>query len=97
MVKLLDLYFFGIIPFDVANESILHSVLEFTPAQWEVISIIATRKGMTESQWIADRIRTFLAFDDEAQKIAYPDDFKKPLKSMRAAEVPPSNGTEGNA
>lgn len=66
--SLLDLYFFGKMPFEIANQVLLKSVLEFTPLQWRVISILATKRGTTPGAWIADRIRTYLAFDREAQE-----------------------------
>jgi transcriptional regulator with XRE-family HTH domain len=67
---LLDLYFFGKMPFDIVNQAQLKSVLEFTALQWRVITIMATKVGMTPSAWIADRIRDFLAFNEKAREIA---------------------------
>lgn len=67
---LLDLYFFGKMPFEIVNQAQLKSVLEFTPLQWRVITIIATKRGMKPAAWIADRIRDYLAFNEEARDIA---------------------------
>jgi transcriptional regulator with XRE-family HTH domain len=67
---LLDLYFFGKMPFEIVNQALLKSVLEFTPLQWRVITIIATKRGMKPGGWIADRIRDFLAFNEEAREIS---------------------------
>jgi transcriptional regulator with XRE-family HTH domain len=79
---LLDLYFFGKMPFEIVNQPQLKSVLEFTPLQWRVITIIATKRGMTPSAWIADRIRDYLAFNEEARKISEEDTPPAHLQSL---------------
>jgi|694.fasta_scaffold106970_3 transcriptional regulator with XRE-family HTH domain len=68
--SLLDLYFFGKMPFEIVNQPQLKNVLELTPMQWRVITIIATKRGMTPSSWIADRIRDYLAYDEQARQTA---------------------------
>lgn len=67
MLKLLNLYFFEVMPFDIAGEKLLNSVLDFTEDQYRVICILATRRSATPAKWIADQIRSFLAFDEEAK------------------------------
>ncbi|MCB1092285.1 MAG: helix-turn-helix domain-containing protein [Verrucomicrobiae bacterium] len=67
---LLDLYFFGTIPFEIANEKTLRGVLDFTPEQWRVIEILARRASMTPGKWIATQIRAYLAYDAAAREIS---------------------------
>lgn len=67
MAKLLNLYFFDMMPFDIAAETIIQSVLDFTEDQWKVICILAKRQGLTPGLWIANQIRAYLAMDDEAR------------------------------
>lgn len=67
MLKLLNLYFFEVMPFDIAQEKLLNSVLDFTEDQYRVICILASRKGITPAVWIADQIRSYLAFNEEAK------------------------------
>lgn len=64
---LLDLYFFGIIPFEIVNEKIVNSVLDFTTDQWNVITILSARQGISAGKWIANQIRSYLAFNEEAK------------------------------
>lgn len=66
-LKLLNLYFFEIIPFDIVSENLLNSVLSFTEHQWRVICILAKRQGQSPGEWIASQIRAYLAMDDEAR------------------------------
>jgi DNA-binding MarR family transcriptional regulator len=67
MLTLLDLYFFGTIPFEIANQKALHGVLDFTTDQWRVIEVLSRREAKTPGQWIADKIRWMLAGDQEAR------------------------------
>ena len=67
MLKLLNLYLFDKMPFDIAGEKVLPSVLDFTEDQWKVICILAGRQGISPGKWIANQIRTILASDDEAR------------------------------
>ena len=63
MLKLLDFYFFGTIPPRVSNScSDPHGVLDFDEAEWAIIGNLARREGVTEAQWIAGRIRAYLAW-----------------------------------
>ena len=64
---MLRLYFFGTIPFEITNEKLLNRVLDFTEDQYRVICILASRRGTTPAKWIADQIRSYLAFNDEAK------------------------------
>lgn len=65
---LLDLYFFGIIPFEILNERLLHGVLDFSELQWRAISILATANGTTPGRWIANEIRAYLTHSEEGKK-----------------------------
>jgi DNA-binding MarR family transcriptional regulator len=67
MLKLLNLYFFDKMPFDITGESILNSMLDFTEDQWKVICVLAGRQGISPGTWIANQIRAYLAWDDEAK------------------------------
>ena len=64
---LLKLYFFGTIPFEITNEKLLNSVLDFTEDQYRVICILATRQSTSTGKWIADKIRSYLAFNEDAK------------------------------
>lgn len=66
---LLDLYFFGTIPFEIVNEKLLEGVLDFTTDQWRVICILANRNSLLPGQWIADKIRSYLAFNEQAKSV----------------------------
>jgi hypothetical protein len=66
MIKLLDLYFFDVMPFDIVGEKLVESVLDFTEDQWKVICILAKRQGIPPAKWISNQIRTILAHNDEA-------------------------------
>jgi transcriptional regulator with XRE-family HTH domain len=60
--KILDWYFFGIIPPRLTNtDGDLSGVLDFEEAEWKIIGHIARRHGLTEGQWIAQRVRDYLA------------------------------------
>jgi len=72
MLKLLDLYFFGTIPFEIANEKTIHGVLDFTDDQWRVIEILARRESTTPGKWIANQIRSYLSYNEEARHLQKP-------------------------
>lgn len=102
MLKLLDLYFFGTIPFEIAHEKSLHGVLDFTPDQWRVIEILARRESTTSGKWISNKIRAYLAFDEaaKAESVRISAGSKNTLHSLpeplqKVAEEPPSYGTNG--
>lgn len=60
--KLLDWYFFGAVPERIHASAIdLSRMLEFEEAEWLIIGHIARRRGLTEAEWIASRIRDYLA------------------------------------
>lgn len=58
---ILEWYFFGIIPHKIQTIADPNAILEFEPAEWRIIGIIARRNGMTENQWIVTRFREHLA------------------------------------
>lgn len=63
--KLLDWYFFGSVPPRItATQTDLSKVLDFDEAEWKIIGHIARRQGLNESEWIAQRIRDYLAVLD---------------------------------
>jgi len=71
--KLLDWYFFGTVPKRIHASTIdLSRMLEFDEAEWLIIGHIARRRGLTEAEWIASRIRDYLAILDETQLAALP-------------------------
>lgn len=91
--SLLDLYFFGTIPFEIVNEKLLGKVLDFTPRQWDVIRILANKEGkQTPGQWIAGKIRDYLAFT-QADRFA---ESREPVVFTGATPEPTlGNGTQG--
>lgn len=61
--KLLRLYFYGEIPFeDIRPPQDLSSILKFSEQEWGIIKILALRVGMDAPQWIAEQVRTIIAF-----------------------------------
>lgn len=63
MQKLLGLYLFGEIPFELARDpQDAMSLLEFTEAEWQIISILAARAGQTPKSWIRSQILAYLAY-----------------------------------
>ena len=68
---LLDLYFFGTIPFEIINEKLLEGVLDFTEDQWRVICILANRQSVSPGKWIANQIRSYLAYNEEAKGLQF--------------------------
>jgi transcriptional regulator with XRE-family HTH domain len=71
--KLLDWYFFGTVPERIHASAIdLKRMLEFDEAEWLIIGHISRRRGLTEAEWIASRIRDYLAILDESQLSALP-------------------------
>jgi len=68
--KLLDWYFFGTIPPRLNPDHDFRGIFEFDPAEWQIITILATREGnKTPGQWIADRIRGFLENSPKAEAV----------------------------
>ena len=90
MLKLLDWYFFAVVPPRIAAPSTdLRGVLEFDEAEWRMITIMAARDGnKSPGKWIATRIRDYLALlrhDMGAQT-------REPItsiSSLKVAEDPP--------
>jgi hypothetical protein len=63
MQKLLRLYLFGEIPFTLLRPTRdAASVLEFTPEEWQLITILASRAGQEPKAWIRSQILAYLAF-----------------------------------
>jgi transcriptional regulator with XRE-family HTH domain len=60
--KLLRLYFFGEMPFDmISSQEDLSTQLRFTTGEWQIITILANREGfLTPRDWITSRIRGYL-------------------------------------
>lgn len=60
--KLLALYFYGEMPFDMIRPAEeLSSTLKFTGQEWKIITTLATREGYTSPQaWITAQIRGYL-------------------------------------
>jgi len=60
--KLLRLYFFGKMPFDLLRDrESLKNTLRFTMDEWAVILILAKREGFkTAADWVAGKIRGYL-------------------------------------
>jgi hypothetical protein len=67
MKKLLRLYLFGEIPFTTprpagARAEDLARLLEFTPEEWRIVVVLATRAGQDPGQWIRSQILAYLAY-----------------------------------
>lgn len=67
--SILKLLIRGEMPFEIANEKLLHGVLDFTTDQWRVICILSNRNSITPGLWIANQIRSYLAFNEEAKSV----------------------------
>ena len=92
MQKLLRLYLFGEIPFTLLRDPRdLESILEFSPEEWRIITILAARAGQEPKSWIRSQILAYLAFcqADRAKTTGY-SDRPNPLYSM------PTAAEEGN-
>lgn len=71
--KLLRLYFFGEVPFDMIRpeDSGYSSELQFTNQEWHVMEIMASRSGyQSAAEWIVSRIRADLAYMEHKEEIA---------------------------
>jgi transcriptional regulator with XRE-family HTH domain len=86
MQKLLRLYLFGEIPFTLLRPTRdAASVLEFTPEEWQLITILASRAGQEPKAWIRSQILAYLAYYKE--QATGSDEAPNPLQSLpRAAE-----------
>lgn len=71
---LLDWYFFGKLPPRLSNPLDLKGCLEFTDGEWNLVTRMALRDGLTPGKFIADKIRTYLAYNrpEEANPVSYP-------------------------
>jgi transcriptional regulator with XRE-family HTH domain len=95
--KLLKLLIRDEMPFEIIGEKLLNSVLDFTEDQYRVICVLASRYGITPAQWIANQIRSYLAFNDEAkaetskivaERMARNASFLHALPDSKVAEEP---------
>lgn len=103
MLKLLDLYFFGTIPFEISHERPSHGTMDFTEDQWRVIEILSRRESTTPGKWIANKIRAYLAYNEEAklaqeaitkQRKGYLQSLPDPIAKV-AKDTPPYRTGEG--
>ncbi len=63
MQKLLRLYLFGEVPFEeIRDVNDARTILEFTPSEWQLITILAARAGQEPSSWIRSQILAYLAY-----------------------------------
>lgn len=56
-------------PFDLIGTRHLHGILDFTTDQWRVIETMARRESTTPGKWIANKIRSYLAFNEQAKSV----------------------------
>lgn len=72
--RLLDWYFFGILPPKIiTSASDLRGVLEFDEAEWKAVSLMAARDGKkSPGEWIASRIRDYIALAGGSQSQFWP-------------------------
>lgn len=82
--KLLKLYFYGIMPFDLLAPSDGYTPrLDFTPEEWRILDIMAKRNGFTDTtKWIVAHIREYLAYC-ESQYQAEPENIT-PMPKKKA-------------
>lgn len=64
MQKLLAWYLFGEAPPSMTHKFNLQDALVFDEIEWRMITIQASREGITQAQWIASRIRSYLAYQN---------------------------------
>ena len=81
VVALLDWYFFGVVPPKIQRGFDARTVLEFSAAEWAVIGALARRSGVTEAEWIASRVRDYLAMLSPGEP-----------SMLAVAEAPPAYG-----
>lgn len=81
--KILDWYFFGTIPERLPSAVLSADMLDFTAAEWNVISSIARRIGVSPSKWIVDQIRAWLVREE----------LRKPPRLQNVAEDASGNGS----
>ena len=63
MQKLLRLYLFGEIPFNLIRDPRdVAALLEFTAEEWQAIVVLATRAGQEPRAWIRSQILAYLAY-----------------------------------
>ena len=61
--KLLDLYFFGVMPEGLVRAATdTRASLDLTEDEWRIIQILAARAGQTAEDWIRQRIQDYLAY-----------------------------------
>ena len=95
--KLLKLLIRDEMPFEITGEKLLNSVLDFTEDQYRVICILATRQSSSPAQWIANQIRSYFVWNDEAkaemakivaERMARNASFLHALPDSKVAEEP---------
>ena len=85
MQKLLRLYLFGEIPFALVRDPRdAEKLLDFTPGEWQLITILAARAGQTQKQWIRSQILAYLAFQggNQTGSTAAPNPLYPPLAQV---------------
>lgn len=61
--RLLDLFFFGIMPEGIPRTpDDLSDTLDFTEEEWRIIEVLARRAGQTTEAWIRSQILAYLAY-----------------------------------
>jgi transcriptional regulator with XRE-family HTH domain len=92
--KLLNLYFFGVMPFDLlAPTRDLKNLLHFTATEWQIITILAHRQGfISPKAWITTQIRAYLDHSEHAET-ARKDDLKKSAESRSNLRAPRTRET----
>jgi hypothetical protein len=90
MMKLLDYYFFGVIPPRItAHRTDPRAVLDFDEGEWLVIQALARREGISAEKFIVTRIRAYLAWQDEITRKEHPH-------LAAVADAPATYPAEGN-
>ncbi len=66
--KLLDLYFFGVMPEGLVRAATdTRASLDLTEDEWRIIQILAARAGQTAEDWIRQRIQDYLGYLEATQ------------------------------
>lgn len=89
-MKILRLYFFAEIPFDVIHQqNNLSSVLEFRTEEWRIIEILALRDGITPAKWIKAQILAYLDHNPRAQEAR-----REAFPGLKVADAGAAYGTK---
>lgn len=88
--KLLDLYFFGVMPEGmVRSDADLSESLDLTEDEWRIITVLASRAGKSSEEWIKGRIQDYLGYLNEKSHPA-----RNIEQFPKAAEAPTDYGTK---